>query len=70
MSLKISFYIQGGLDNLGIKNIMVRTTDETLSSIGRINRIKRIYGTSNDVILISNHINAGCSGSHCVTKYV
>lgn len=59
LNLKISSYIHDRLNDLGIKNTMVRTTNETLSPTNRINRIKNIYGTGNDVIVISNHINAG-----------
>ena len=38
---------------------MTRTTDETLSPTERVNRILNAYGDSRNVIVISNHINAG-----------
>ena len=47
------------LNDLGIPNTLTRTTDETLSPTDRVNRIKGIYGTGNDVLLISNHLNSG-----------
>ena len=47
------------LRELGIPVTMTRTTDETIDSTDRTNRIKNAYGTGKDVIVISNHINAG-----------
>ena len=47
------------LRELGIPVTMTRTTDETIDSTDRTNRIKKAYGTGKDVIVISNHINAG-----------
>lgn len=44
---------------LGIPVTMTRTTDETLDPTERVNRILNAYGNRNDVIVISNHINAG-----------
>ena len=47
------------LRELGIPVTMTRTIDETLDSKTRTNWIKDAYGTDKDVIVISNHINAG-----------
>ena len=47
---------------------MTRTTDETLSPNERVNRVLNAFGDSSDVIVISNHINAGGGDSHCVTN--
>lgn len=47
------------LDELGIPNTLTRNSDITLSPNDRVNRIKKIYGTGNDVLLISNHLNSG-----------
>ena len=58
-NLKISKYMSKRLNDLGIPNTLTRTTDETLSPNNRINKIKNIYGTGNDVLLISNHLNSG-----------
>ena len=38
---------------------MTRTTDETLGPSDRPKRAQSFYGNSPDVILLSNHINAG-----------
>ena len=58
-TLKISEYIHNRLDELGIPNEMSRTTDETLDSNSRPERIQSFYGNGEDVIVVSNHINAG-----------
>ncbi len=70
LTLKISQYMYDRFKNLGIPVKMTRTTDETISPTERVKRVLDAYGNSNDVIVISNHINAGGGDSHCVTKYV
>ena len=67
-TLKISEYMKRRFDELGIENSMTRTTDESLDATARPKRAQSFYGTGNDVILISNHINAGGGDSHCVTN--
>lgn len=59
LTLNISKYIYDRLRNLGIPVTMTRTTDETLSPTERVNRILNSYGNNSDVIVVSNHINAG-----------
>lgn len=59
LTLLISKYMYDRLRELGIPVTMTRTIDETLDSKTRTNRIKDAYGTDKDVIVISNHINAG-----------
>lgn len=54
------------LQELGIPSTIVRNTDETLERKERINRIMNDYGNSPDVIMISNHINAGGLGCPCL----
>lgn len=44
---------------LGVPVIMVRENDETITPSERVKRILNAYGDENDVIVISNHINAG-----------
>lgn len=56
--------------DLGIPTYMTRTTDETLSHKERVKRILNAFGNRDDVVVISNHINAGGGNNHCVTKYV
>ena len=58
-TLQISEYIYNRLKDLGLDVKMTRTTDETLSPNERVNRVLNAFGDSSDVIVISNHINAG-----------
>ncbi len=58
------------LKNLGIPVKITRTTDETLSPTERVERVLDAYGNDPNVIVVSNHINAGGGDGHCVTKYV
>ena len=68
LTLKIAQYIHNRLDDLGIKNVLIRNTDETINPTERVERVNNAYGTSGDVIVVSNHINAGGGDSHCVTN--
>ncbi|UKI57462.1 MAG: hypothetical protein L6V81_09070 [Clostridium sp.] len=35
----------------------------------RVNKVKKcFYGDGKDVVVISNHLNAGGGNNHCVTK--
>ena len=47
------------LQELGIPSVIIRDTDETLSRDERVNRALEAFGNDPNVILISNHINAG-----------
>ena len=58
-TLKISQYIADRLKQLGADVYMTRTTDETLSPDDRTNRVLKAFGNDKDVLVISNHINAG-----------
>ena len=58
-ALKISNYIKSRLDDLGIENSMTRTSDELLDQTTRPKRAQSFYGTGSDVIVLSNHLNAG-----------
>ena len=44
---------------MGIPNEMSRTSDVTLDSNSRPDKIQSFYGDGSDVIVVSNHINAG-----------
>ncbi len=59
LTLKISQYMYDRLKELGIPVTMTRTTDETLNPTDRVNRILNAYGNNSNVIVVSNHINAG-----------
>jgi len=58
-TLKISQYIYDRLRQLGLDVKMTRTEDETLSPSERVNRVLNAFGNTSDVIVVSNHINAG-----------
>lgn len=58
-TLKISQYIYDRLKDLGLDVKMTRTTDETLSPNERVRRVLNAFGDSSNVLVISNHINAG-----------
>ena len=59
LTLDISNYMFDRFKSLGIPVKMTRTTDETLSPTERVNRVLDAFGNSSDVIVLSNHINAG-----------
>ena len=59
LTLKISQYMYDRLKELSIPVTMTRTTDETLNPTDRVNRILDAYGNNSNVIVVSNHINAG-----------
>lgn len=61
LTLEISQYMYDLFKNLGVDVKMTRVSDETLSPTERVNRILEAYGNNSDVIVISNHINAGGS---------
>ena len=58
-TLKISNYIKKRLDELGIENAMTRTSDELLDQSARPKKAQSFFGKGNDVIVLSNHLNAG-----------
>ena len=58
-TLKISNYIKKRLDELGIENAMTRTSDELLDQSARPKRAQSFFGKGDDVIVLSNHLNAG-----------
>ena len=58
-TLLISRYIKNRLDQLNVDATLTRNGDENLSSSNRPKKIQSFYGNGNDVIVISNHINAG-----------
>ena len=58
-TLQISNYMYDKLRNLGFDVAITRTTDETINPNERVERILAPYGNGSDVIVISNHINAG-----------
>ncbi len=67
-TLMISKYMADRLNDLGIENALTRESDITLDSNNRPKKAQSLYGSGNDVIMVSNHINAGGGDSHCVTN--
>lgn len=67
-NLKIATYIYNRLKELGIPVAITRSADVTLSPTDRVNKILNAYGNSENVIVLSNHLNAGGGDGHCVTN--
>ena len=61
ITLDISKYMYDRFKELGIPVSITRLDDSTLSPIDRVNKILSFYGSDPNVIVISNHINAGGS---------
>lgn len=59
MTLDISNYMYNRFKDLGVPVAMTRTTDEELTSSTRPGKVLNAFGNSKDVIVLSNHINAG-----------
>ena len=67
-TLAISKYIKNRLDDFGIENSLTRDSDITLGPDARPRVAQGFYGNGDDVILISNHINAGGGDGQSVTN--
>ena len=67
-NLKIANYIYNRLKELGLPVYITRSTDETLNPTDRVNRVLSAFGNDDNVIVLSNHLNAGGGDSHCVTN--
>ena len=57
--LKAALYMYNRLKELGIPTVLTRDTDSSISREERINNALNAFGKDDEVILISNHINAG-----------
>lgn len=58
-TLKISQYMADRLTDLGIENALTRDSDISLDNTNRPKKAQSLFGKGNDVIVVSNHINAG-----------
>ena len=58
-TLKISKYMYDRLKELGVPVTITRDTDITLSPTERTNKILSSYGDNPNILVISNHLNAG-----------
>ena len=54
------------LRELGVPVTLTRDTDVTLTPMERVNKILSAYGDDPNVIVISNHLNAGGLGCPCL----
>lgn len=68
LTLKISKYMADRLNDLGIENTLTRDSDVTLDTTNRPNKAQSLFGTGNDVIMVSNHINAGGQDAYYVVN--
>ena len=59
LNLEISKYMSNRLDELGIENTLLRESDVTIEPNDRVRKVVEPYGSGDDVLVISNHINAG-----------
>ena len=58
-ALLISNYIKDRLDDLGIENVITRSTDRDISDDERVNILTSAFGNDKNVIVVSNHLNKG-----------
>ena len=56
------------LNQLGVKNKLIRDSDITIEPSDRTKLIKDAFGNTEDVLVISNHINAGGGTSFYVVN--
>lgn len=68
LNLAISNYMYDRFRELGIPVKITRTTDVTLTPTERINEVLDAFGNDSDVLVISNHINAGGGDGQSVTN--
>lgn len=59
LNLEAARYIYDRFRELGVPVTIIRATDETVDPTERVQRIMNAYGNDPNVILLSNHINAG-----------
>ena len=59
LTLKIATYIANRLKEMGLPVTLTRSDDTTLDPKSRVNKILSAYGNDPNVLVISNHINAG-----------
>ena len=67
-TLLISKYMYDRFKELGVPVKLTRDSDVTLAPKERTKKARNFYGDSKDVVIISNHLNAGGGEGHCVTN--
>ena len=68
LTLEISKYMYDRFKELGIPVALTRTGDTTIDASDRPNVALNKFGSGKDVIIISNHINAGGGEFSCHYK--
>ena len=58
-TLLISKYMYDRLKELGVPVRLTRDSDVTLTPKERVNKVQSFFGDSKDVVVVSNHLNAG-----------
>ncbi|MBQ2872611.1 MAG: LysM peptidoglycan-binding domain-containing protein [Bacilli bacterium] len=58
-NLQISRYMYDRFRELGVPVYLTRDSDVTLEPTARVNRVLSFFGNDPDVVVISNHLNAG-----------
>lgn len=66
-TLLISEYMYDRFKELGVPVKLTRDSDVTLSPKERTRKARNFYGDSKDVVMISNHLNAG--GAESTYRY-
>ena len=67
-NLQISRYMYDRFKELGVPVYLTRDSDITLNPNDRVNKVLSYFGSNPNVIVISNHLNAGGGDGHCVTN--
>ena len=67
-NLLISRYMYDRFNELGIPVYITRESDVTLNPSDRVNEILSFFGNNPNVVVISNHLNAGGGDSQSVTN--
>ena len=67
-NLLISRYMYDRFNELGIPVYITRESDVTLNPSDRVNEILSFFGNNPNVVVISNHLNAGGADGQSVTN--
>ena len=67
-NLLISKYMYDRFRELGIPVYLTRDSDVTLNPTDRVNKVKSFFGNNPNVVVISNHLNAGGGDGQSVTN--
>ena len=66
-NLQISRYMYDRFRELGVPVYLTRDSDVSLNPSDRVKKVLSFLGNDSNVVVISNHLNAGGGDSHCVT---